>query len=164
LNIPPDRRGQIADPDVRSLRGFRQILDATFATNLAADARITASNVRGNSKQFAAENVLDANPETYWTTDDAAPNPELVVDFGKPSTFNVVSLREYLPLGQRVDAFALDRWENGAWLEFASGTSIGNRRLIRCAQLNSSKIRLRITQAAACAALSEFAVYSEPPS
>jgi alpha-L-fucosidase len=162
LNIPPDRRGQIADPDIHSLRAFRHILDATFATNLAANAHITASNVRDSSKQFAAENVLDPNRETYWTTDDGTPNPELVLDFGKPITFNVVSLREFLPLGQRIDAFALDRWENGAWLEFAAGTSIGNHRLIRCAHLNTSKIRLRIAQAAACPALSEFGVYSEP--
>lgn len=162
LNIPPDRRGQIAEPDIRSLRDFRHILDATFATNLAANAHITASNVRRGSNQFAAQNVLDANRETYWTTDDAALNPELVLDFGKTTTFNVVSLREYIPLGQRIDAFALDRWENGNWLELAAGTSIGNHRLIRFARLNASKIRLRITRAAACPALSELGVYSEP--
>lgn len=163
LNIPPDRRGQIADRDVRSLRAFRKILDATFATNLAEKARIIASNIRGNSKQFAAENVLAGNRDTYWATDDTAPNPELVLDFGNTITFNIVSLREYLPLGQRIDAFALDRWENGNWLEFAAGTSIGNHRLIRSARLSTSKIRLRITQAAACPTLSEFGVYSEPP-
>ncbi len=31
LNLPPDRRGQIHENDERSLRGFRQLLDATFA-------------------------------------------------------------------------------------------------------------------------------------
>src|SRR3954463_5889040 len=30
LNIPPDRRGQIAEPDLHSLRVFRHILDTTF--------------------------------------------------------------------------------------------------------------------------------------
>ena len=34
--------------------------------------------------------------------------PELVIDLGESVTFNIVSLREYLPLGQRVEAFALD--------------------------------------------------------
>ena len=44
--------------------------------------------------------------------------PELVVDFGKPTTFSIVRLREHLPLGQRIDAFALDRWQDGNWVEF----------------------------------------------
>ena len=35
LNLPPDRRGRIHENDVRSLREFRRLLDATFATNLA---------------------------------------------------------------------------------------------------------------------------------
>jgi alpha-L-fucosidase len=35
LNLPPDRRGRINERDVESLKSFRRILDATFATNLA---------------------------------------------------------------------------------------------------------------------------------
>jgi hypothetical protein len=41
------------------------------------------------------------------TPDDAVTTPEVVLDLGKPVTLNVVEFREYLPLGQRVDAF---RW------------------------------------------------------
>ena len=77
-------------------------------------------------------------------------------------TFNVVSLREYLPLGQRVEAFALDCWQNGQWIESARGTSIGNRRLLRFDNITTGKVRLRITQAAACPALSEVGLYAEP--
>ena len=39
--------------------------------------------------------------------------PELVLDLGKPLTFNIVSLREHLPLGHRVDSWAIDRWTDG---------------------------------------------------
>ena len=35
LNLPPDRRGQIHENDERSLRGFKDLLDATFAEDLA---------------------------------------------------------------------------------------------------------------------------------
>lgn len=162
LNIPPDRRGQINENDVRSLQGFRQILEATFAKNLAKGARLKASNVRANARKFAPENLLDASRDTYWATDDSVTAPELVCDLGRPTTFNVVSLREFLPLGQRIDAFTLDQWKDGNWTEFAKGTSIGNHRLIRCdAPLTTQKVRLRITQAAACPALSEFGLYSE---
>ena len=162
LNLPPDRRGQIHENDIASLRKFRRILDATFAKDLARGAKLAASNVRGGAKQFAPVNLLDRKRDTYWATDDGVTTPELVFDLGKPVTFNVVSLREYLPLGQRVDAFALDRWQDGHWLEFAKGTSIGNRRLLRFDSITTSKVRLRITQAGAGPALSEVGLYAEP--
>lgn len=39
LNVPPDRRGLLADADVAALRGMRTRLDALFARDLAARAR-----------------------------------------------------------------------------------------------------------------------------
>ena len=162
LNIPPDRRGQIKDNDVRALREFRRILNATFGVNLAKGAKLTAVNIRDGAKSFSPENLLDGNRDTYWTTDDAVTTPELVFDMGKPVTFNVVSLREYLPLGQRIEAFALDQWQEGQWVQFVKGTSIGNLRLIRGQFVTTQKVRLRITQAPVCPALSEFALFAEP--
>jgi len=163
LNIPPDRRGRIHENDVRVLGEFRQVLDATFARNLAAKAKLGPSQVRGDSRKYAARNLLDGKRDTYWSTADAVRTPELVVDLGRPVTFNVVRLREYLPLGQRIDAFALDQWKDGGWVEFARGTSIGNQRLVRTADVTAAKVRLRITQAPVCPALSEFGLYLEPP-
>ena len=162
LNIPPDRRGRIADPDIASLREFRRILDTTFAKNLAEKAKLTASSVRGNDQKFAAANVLDTDRQTYWATDDDVTTPELVLDLGGAVTFDVVSLREYLPLGQRIDMFALDSWQDGQWREFAHGTSIGNHRLVRGEPITTTKVRVRITKAAACPAISELGLYREP--
>ena len=174
LNLPPDRRGRIHDEDVRALYEFRRFLDATFATNLAAGARVAASSVRGNGggrggrrgsdARFVAENVLDSRRDTYWTTDDRITTPDLTLDLGREVTFNVVRLREYLPLGQRVDAVALDQWRDGAWLEFARATSVGNCRLVRGSPITTSRVRLRITQAPVCPAISEFALFLEPTS
>jgi alpha-L-fucosidase len=162
LNLPPDRRGRINEHDIQSLREFRRILDATFARDLARGARLTASNVRGGAKQFAPDNLLDGRRDTYWATDDNVTTPDLVLDLGKPSTFNVVSLREYLPLGQRIEAFALDSWQDGQWAEFAKGTSIGNHRLVRSRSLTTSKVRLRITKSPVCPALAELGLFAEP--
>ena len=162
LNLPPDRRGQIHDNDVKTLKEFRRILDATFAVNSAKQAKITASNVRGGARQFAAAKVCDGKRDTYWATDDNVTTPELVLDLGRLVTFNVVDLREYLPLGQRVEAFALDQWQDGGWQEFAAATSIGNRRLVRTAPITTDKVRLRITQAPVCPAISEVGLYAEP--
>jgi alpha-L-fucosidase len=162
LNLPPDRRGRIYENDVASLREFRRILDAAFATDLARGAKLTASATRAGNRSFAVENVSDGNRGTYWTTDDAVTTPDLVLDLGRPARLNVVSLREFLPLGQRVEAFALDAWRDGAWHEFAQGTSIGNRGLIRTAPLTTDKVRLRITQAPVCPAIAEVGLFLEP--
>ena len=161
LNIPPDQRGQIADPDIKSLREFRKILNATFKHNLAQNAEATASNVRGNGAQFAANNVIADQPDKYWATDDNVTNANLILTFKNPVAFNVVRLREFLPLGQRVEAFALDAWQNGQWTEFATGTSIGNCRLVRGQKITTDKVRLRITQSPVCPAISELGIFAE---
>lgn len=163
LNIPPNTHGRISETDASNLMALRKMIDATFKKDLAGGAKVTASNVRGGARKFGPSKVTDDERDTYWCTDDNVLTPELILEYKRPVTFNVVNLREYLPLGQRVDAWALDRWDNEAWTEFASGTSIGNRRLWRGAEdVTTTKVRLRIVKAAACPAISEFGLYLEP--
>ncbi len=162
LNIPPDRRGRINDADIKSLKGFRHIIDTTFAVNIAKKATLKASNIRGNSSQFGTANLLDGNRDTYWSCDDGIKQASLTAEFQKPITFNVVDIREYLPLGQRVDTWALDSYQNGKWREFARGQAIGARRLWRGkTAITTTKIRLRLT-GPVCPAISEFGLYAEP--
>ena len=163
LNLAPDRRGQIADPDITSLHEFRRILDATFREDYAQKSLVTASNTRGNGdRRFSPRNVIDGRRNTYWATDDSINTPELIIDLGRERTFNVVRLREYLPLGQRVEAFALDIWTDNKWEQFATGTSIGNCKLVRAKPVTTTKVRLRITQSPVCPAISELSLFAEP--
>ena len=158
LNLPPDRRGRIHENDVASLRGFRRYLDATFGTNLAAQARVSASNARAG---FPAANVIDGKRHSYWASDDAIKLPSLTLDLGREVGFNVVRLREYLPLGQRVEAVSIEAWRSGQWVPFGAATSIGNCRLIRGSSVKTNRVRVNVTQAAACPAISEIALFSE---
>jgi len=166
LNLAPDRRGQIAGPDLAALRGWRALVDATFARDLAAGAKITASNTRGGDARFAAAHVLDGRRDTYWATDDAVTTADLTLEFDAPRTFNLVRLREHLPLGQRIDAVGLDAWDEaaGRWVEFATTTSIGAQRLLPTHDVTTKRVRLRITQAAACPALCELGLFRQPAS
>ena len=77
-------------------------------------------------------------------------------------TFDVVSLREYLPLGQRVEGWAIDAWQDGSFRELARGPSIGSRRLWRGDAVTTSRVRLRITQAPVAPAIAELALHREP--
>lgn len=162
LNVPPDRRGRLNDADLASLRGFGQWRKATFATNLATGATVVATNVRAHSPRFAPQNLLDGDRSTYWATDDGVTRPELRLEFPKPVTFNVIRLRESIGLGQRVGAFEIDAQTGGEWRRIAAATSIGNCRLIRTAQpVTTDNLRLRITEAPVCPALSEFGLFAE---
>lgn len=160
LNVPPDRRGLIYDKDAAALRSFGKILNATFGKNLAHGARLSASNVRGNDREYGPPNLVDDSHSTYWATDDAVKTPSVTIDLGRPSTFNLVRVREYIPLGQRVDSFAIDIWQNGDWTAFGTGTSIGMGRIVRSEKpVTTTRLRLRITGAAVSPALSEVGVF-----
>jgi len=162
LNLPPDTRGQLHEQDVRSLLGFRNRLAEIFGTDLAKHGRAMADNVRGNNPVFSPDNLLDGNPGTYWSTDDGVTRAEVVLEFPAPVSFNVVRLREFLPLGQRAERFALDVDRNGQWEEYAQGTAIGNRRLVRGTTCTTNRVRLRICEGPVCPAISEMAVFLDP--
>jgi len=162
LNIPLDTRGLIPDRDATVLHRLGATLRTTFANDLARKATVSASNTRGQAKRFSPDLVLDGDSQTYWTCDDAITTPELVVDLAKPTTFNVVRVKEFLPLGQRVEGFALDQWTGVEWKTFATGVSIGSQRLMRSERITTTKVRLRISKAAACPAISEVSVFLEP--
>jgi alpha-L-fucosidase len=166
LGLSPDRRGLLYDNDVNSLKEFGKIVKQTFAVNLAKNATLKASNVRGGNKvKFGPQHLLDGDRYSYWATDDQVTTPELIVDLHHNKTFNVIRLRENIKLGQRIEAVAVDVLRDGKWEQIASATSIGGNRLIRLRQpVNVSKVRLRITKSPVCIALSDFGLYREPVS
>ena len=162
LNLPPDTRGHIADPDVAAVTQMADVLRDTFATNLAAGAKFTASNVRGNDPQFDPSQLTAAGGH-YWATDDDAHAPTLTVDFGKPTTFDVVRLGEYIPLGQRIEAVTVEARDGDAWKPLASATSIGYQRLIRLpAPVTASQIRFTVTKCPTAVVLSDVGVFRQP--
>ncbi|WP_094572933.1 alpha-L-fucosidase [Mucilaginibacter xinganensis] len=163
LGLSPDRRGLLYENDVKSLKEFGAILKKTFAVNLAKGAALKASNTRGGNKaKYGAANLLDENRYSYWATDDSVKTPELTLNLHSEKVFNVIRLRENIKLGQRIDAVAVDAWQDGKWVQIAAATSIGGNRLIRLPQdVTASKVRLRITKAATGIALSDFGLYKE---
>ena len=160
LNLPPDRRGRLADPDVAVLQSFGAAQRATFAKNLADRGVASADHVRGPG--FAARNVLDGNPKSYWSTPDAIHTPSLVLDLPPGTSFDLVRIREFLPLGVRVDRFAIDIDTGAGWSEVARGECIAAQRVVRLpAPVVARRLRLRIVAAQACPAISEVALFRQ---
>ena len=162
LNVPPNPQGLISPEDTASLKAFGDYLRATFGQNLAAKAKADASHVRANDKQYGPANLLDGRGDTYWATDDRVTSADVTIDLGRGAKFQVIRLREAIQFGQRIDAVEIERWQPDGWQPLAKATSIGARRLIRLdAPVIAQRLRLRVTQASASPALSEFALFSE---
>ncbi|MCG3120743.1 MAG: hypothetical protein ALAOOOJD_03571 [bacterium] len=162
LNVPPDRRGRWHENDVQALRGFKHLLDQTFARDLVAGAKVTASNVRGNDSRFAAQNMIDDKQETYWATDDSVTRASSVLTLPKAETFNCVRLQEHIALGQRVESFEVAQGDGNHWTIVASGTTIGHKRLLRFPSVTADKVRVTILQAKACPIISRIGIFNAP--
>ena len=161
--MSPDTRGQLHQNDVDTLAAFGQWLRETFDDNIAYNAKITASNVRGNNnKKFGVQNLIDSCHYSYWATDDGIHEAELIVKWEKPQRFNYVTIRENIRLGHRVDSVAIDIAVNKAWIEVARVTSIGALRIVKLDRYyQSKKLRIRILPSVAEPCISEIGVFEE---
>jgi alpha-L-fucosidase len=163
LNFPVDNRGLVHDNDAGRMREVAAILRATFATDLATNCRASASDVRGDRPQFAAANLFDHDPTTYWATDDDVTSATVDVEFEKPTAINRAVIQEHIELGQRVRAWKIDARTGDRWDTVARGTTIGHKRIARFPTVTASAVRLTIEDAAACPVLESLSLYCAPP-
>jgi alpha-L-fucosidase len=164
LNVPPDRRGLIAEPDVQRLREFRRAVDATFATDLARHATARASATRGSGLVFGAGRVNDGDPATYWATDDGVTTGSVELAFAAPTSFDRIVLQEFIRLGQRVEAWTAEAEVDGRWVPLVEGTTVGYKRIARIAPVTATRLRVTVTKSRACPTLATIGVYKSPAS
>ncbi len=140
LNIPPNREGRFAAPDVASLKDFRSILDETFKTNLIAkQAKLT-------DKKLTSFVTMSANKPVIF---DLA---------GQPS-FDRISIQENIANGQSVANGRVEYWDGNDWKAIQTFTTVGYKRLLRFPAVSSNRIRLTFTEAIGPIQLAELGVY-----
>ncbi|MDR1810601.1 MAG: alpha-L-fucosidase [Prevotella sp.] len=161
VGLAPDTKGQLHPNDIRSLKGLGDLLKQTFTKNYAEDASVSVNQTRGKSGDFSASHLTDNDKQSYWSTDDDTTEGEIILEWKQPQTFNIISIREYLPLGQRIDSAVVETLSGKQWTLFAKATSIGANRLLRCEPVKTAKLRIR-TYGPVCPAVSEIGVYREP--
>jgi alpha-L-fucosidase len=165
LNLPPDRRGQLHENDVYSLRTYGQILKRMFSVNYAQGALASASVVRlaGPGEDFSPAQVLDSDRYSYWATPDGTEQATLTLELQGTRTFDVIRLREPIQLGQRVREFTIEVRSNGQWQTWVdNGSSIGAHTLFRKETVSADALRIHITRCAACPLLSEVSLFKLP--
>lgn len=158
LNFPVDRRGLIHENDADSLRKMAKILAEDFKNNLAKNATVEASNVRGNSADYSAKNVIDGNKNSYWATDDDVKTASITLKFNSPQKFNRLLIQEYIKLGQRVKEFTVSALVAGKWKVLDNQTTIGYKRILRFPDTTADAIKIDI-KAKACPVISNIEIF-----
>ena len=162
LNFPIDKRGLIHENDEKAALELANVVNESFAVNLAEKKNATASNVRGQLTDFDASKALDGDKNTYWATDDQVKTATLTIDFGKPTTFNRFLAQEYIRLGQRVKAFTVAALVDGKWKELARQTTIGYKRILVLPTVTATQLRFTITDAKSNPVIAAVGVYNAP--
>ena len=162
LNVPADKRGLLHEVDSVRLMELRTAIDEIFAVNLAEGGVAEAADVRGNSGKYAAANILDADYDTYWATDDDVVTASFTVTLPEPRQFNRVQIQEYIPMGQRVAAFSIEALgEDGQWKTIANETTIGYKRIVHTPVTVATAVRVNIEESLACPVINGFALYMD---
>ncbi len=158
LNIPPDSFGLINNADIKSLKAWRNTIDAIFTYNMAAGGFI-----KSNDKNLNINILTDQNNSTSWNPKGNIPfSFELKLkDF---SDFDVLVLQENIHIGQRVEHFTLEAWVGNKWQKVTDGTTIGFKRMLRFPSVHTNRVRLTVNQSRLTPALAEFGLYHQIPS
>jgi alpha-L-fucosidase len=160
LNVPPDRRGLIADPDVTALAGMRWAVDQVYAGNLAAGARVLADVSR---EGIEAPRALDSDADTFWAAPESAQHARLTLALPGMVTFNRVVLQEPIALGQRVGAFEVEALAAGQWTRIGAGSTIGYKRILVVPDTKTDGVRITIHEARGAPLIAEIALHLSPP-
>ena len=156
LNVPPDRRGLLAEEDVNSLQDFQRLVEASFKKNLTTGARVRARSAMAG---HPVESVISNVPGKYWLAADGVEPVIIELELRDQAIFNCLELQEEISLGQRIEAFRLENWDGQGWHQICSGTTVGYRRLVTFPEISAKKLRLVITSSRSAPTLKKIGLY-----
>jgi alpha-L-fucosidase len=160
LNLSPDKRGLIPDNQLAVLSRMAQVVNDTFAVNLAAGGKLTAdSSNAANGPSLA----MDGNPDTWWEAAPGQTNATLTLTLPGDATFDVVLLQEAVDhRSQRIESFAIDTWNGSEWTTVDQQTTVGHKRILRLrSPATTSQVRIRITGSRLEPTLAEVGLFKQ---
>ena len=162
LNLPVDRRGLVHENDAQRLMELADLVRSTFGRDLAAGAATLASNVRGGDPAFAASMVLGDEPGRFWATDDGTTTGWVELRLPQETSFDRVQVMEAIALGQRVQAFRVEAWQDDTWREIGRGTTVGRQRVLAVPPTRAERVRVVFERAKGPLCIRRIGLYAAP--
>ena len=156
LNIPPTSEGLFHDNDVARLKEFGAYLKECYGENLALDAVIEASPA---AAEHGIECVRTADDSCYLP-ERADGTAEIILRWTEEKHIRRVVMQEQILMSQRVERYAIDAWQDGAWQEIHSGSVIGYKRIAVLGGVRTNALRIRITDARVAPTVKFIGVYA----
>ncbi len=169
INVAPNTDGLIDEVSITRLKEFKTWINSLEENNLTRgkNIKISASNIRGNDfDRFGPKNLIDGNYDTYFATDDSVKVVTIEIDLGTIQNIEGIILQEYIPLGQRVSSYEIECFDGEEWIQVASQSTIGHKKLIMAKTLEtrgmefpkSNRMRLVITGSRGAPVINTFGV------
>ena len=169
INVAPNTDGLIDEASITRLEEFKNWIIRLEENDLARGEgiKISASSIRGNDNElYGPQHMIDGNYDTYFATDDSVKTVSIEIDLGATRNIEGVILQEYIPLGQRVSSYVIECYVGKQWVEVASQSTIGYKKLIMGKTKETSgnefpktnRIRLLITGSRGAPVINAFSV------
>ncbi|MBQ1995207.1 MAG: hypothetical protein II237_03325, partial [Clostridia bacterium] len=119
LNVPPNRDGLIDKREIRTLKKFKEMINAPFVSEIT---------------DFALS-VVDENTEERAVSDKEScsfGDNEYILKaaFSKEEEVSTLVLREDLRFSQRIESFEIYAKLNGEYKKIGNGTVIGSKKIL----------------------------------
>jgi hypothetical protein len=169
FNVPPTTTGEFDPADVDLLQQFGAWYSALQQEN-PLQGQPAAADSTWAQPGFEASKAVDGDVCSYWAAASSTTAARLEVTPAAPVSFNVISIREPIELGERVTGYHVELKQNGAWNTTpltssgskVQGTVIGQRQLWQLNPTTAEAIALVIDSAKDVPAISELSVMTSP--
>ncbi|MFJ4206064.1 alpha-L-fucosidase [Streptomyces sviceus] len=164
LNVPPDRRGLLAAPDVAALRGLGERIRAFRSGVLDAGIALSSGMPRTGSGESQADwsalTRLDgaATAPYVWRPEAFDGVPVLSLTLADPTEVGAVVIREDITQGQRVERVVVIGMSDGRERVLAKANSVGYQRILRFPPSVVDEVKVRIEASRGLPALRTLAV------
>lgn len=169
LNVPPDRRGQLAEPDVVRLgqlgERIRQFRDSLVPSTVA----FSSGGVDGGAEFQAAAQHWGVSPDLdpglglangtgWWQPDASDPAPTLTLRLASPERVDTVVLKEEITLSQRIEGVVVRGWLGEEAEILAETACVGYQRILTFAPSVVDRVTVEITRSRGTAAIAGVGV------
>lgn len=152
LNIPPTNEGLLHENDVKRLAELGEYLEKAFEDDLLNNAKLTA-----DGKEASA--VRKDNYDEYYIAENGCNTAEFTARWDSPVKVGNIVLKENILCGQRVESFIVEAEKDGSFCKVYSGTVIGYKRIVPLKNVETTVIRIRITDSRTEPTLAYLGIY-----